>query len=62
VGSCAVCTPAGHRVTFFEPDAYGRQQHRDIDDPPWADVVVYAGAGEAGVGPALERARAPTSS
>jgi len=31
----------GHRVTFFEPDAYGRQQHRDIADPPWAEVVVY---------------------
>jgi spore maturation protein CgeB len=32
----------GHRVTFFEPDAYGRQAHRDIDDPEWASVVVYA--------------------
>jgi spore maturation protein CgeB len=32
----------GHHVTFFEPDAYERQQHRDIDDPPWATVVVYA--------------------
>lgn len=31
----------GHRVTFYEPDAYGRQQHRDMDDPPWAKVVVY---------------------
>ncbi len=31
----------GHRVTFFEPDAYDRQQHRDIPDPPWAQVVVY---------------------
>lgn len=31
----------GHRVTFFEPEAYERQQHRDIDDPPWAKVVVY---------------------
>jgi spore maturation protein CgeB len=33
----------GHRVTFYEPDAYGRQQHRDIPDPPWAEVVVYSG-------------------
>jgi spore maturation protein CgeB len=32
----------GHRVTFLEPDAYDRQRHRDIDDPPWAEVVVYA--------------------
>jgi spore maturation protein CgeB len=31
----------GHRVTFYEPDAYSRQQHRDIEDPPWAKVVVY---------------------
>src|SRR5215212_9845809 len=32
----------GHRITFYEPDAYERQQHRDMDDPPWARVVVYA--------------------
>lgn len=32
----------GHRITFFEPDAYERQAHRDIDDPEWAEVVVYA--------------------
>jgi spore maturation protein CgeB len=31
----------GHRVTFFEPDAYERQAHRDLADPPWAEVVVY---------------------
>jgi spore maturation protein CgeB len=31
----------GYDVDFFEPDAFGRQQHRDIDDPPWARVVVY---------------------
>jgi spore maturation protein CgeB len=31
----------GHRVTFFEPDAFDRQAHRDIDDPEWAEVVVY---------------------
>ena len=32
----------GHHVTFFEPDAYDRQAHRDIEDPEWARVVVYA--------------------
>jgi spore maturation protein CgeB len=32
----------GHAVTFLEPDAYGRQEHRDLDDPDWADVVVFA--------------------
>ena len=26
----------GWRVTFFEPDAYERQSHRDIADPEWA--------------------------
>ena len=31
----------GHQVTFYEPDAYGRQQHRDIEDPQWARVIVY---------------------
>jgi spore maturation protein CgeB len=33
----------GHRVTFYEPNAYGRQEHRDIPDPDWARVVVYPG-------------------
>lgn len=33
----------GHRITFHEPDAYDRQKHRDIEDPPWARVVVYSG-------------------
>lgn len=47
----------GHRITFYEPDAYGRQQHRDIPDPAWARVVVYAGEGEEGVFRALEEAR-----
>jgi spore maturation protein CgeB len=36
----------GHRITFYEPDAYERQRHRDIDDPPWAAVVVYAATPE----------------
>jgi spore maturation protein CgeB len=36
----------GHRVTFYEPDAYGRQQHRDMADPEWAKVVVYPGEGD----------------
>lgn len=37
----------GHRVTFCEPDAYGRQQHRDLaEDPDYATVVVYRGEAE----------------
>lgn len=31
----------GHRVTFYEPDAFERQQHRDMPNPSWAHVVVY---------------------
>jgi spore maturation protein CgeB len=31
----------GADVTFYEPDAFQRQQHRDIPDPDWARVVVY---------------------
>ena len=31
----------GHDITFFEPDAFERQAHRDIADPDWAKVVVY---------------------
>lgn len=31
----------GYQITFYEPDAYERQQHRDIPDPEWARVVVY---------------------
>ena len=46
----------GHRVTFYEPDAYDRQAHRDIPDPPWAKVAVYSGTNEADVFRVLERA------
>jgi spore maturation protein CgeB len=37
----------GHAITFYEPDAFERQAHRDIDDPDWARVVVYQPRGEA---------------
>jgi spore maturation protein CgeB len=47
----------GHRVTFYEPDAFGRQQHRDIPDPEWARVVVYPGDSESGALRALEDAK-----
>lgn len=47
----------GHQITFYEPDAYQRQEHRDIPDPSWAKVVVYSAQGQAGVYRALEAAR-----
>src|SRR3954465_3454824 len=31
----------GHEITFYEPDAYNRQDNRDIADPGWALVKVY---------------------
>ncbi|WP_187264098.1 CgeB family protein [Pontibacter beigongshangensis] len=37
----------GHHVTFYEPDAYDRQQNRDMPDPDWATVVVYKATAEA---------------
>ncbi|GES41354.1 hypothetical protein RsS62_06060 [Rhizobium dioscoreae] len=33
----------GYRITFYEPDVYQRQEHRDIDPPDWCEVVVYDG-------------------
>ena len=50
----------GFDVTFYEPDAYDRQRHRDIEDPEWARVVVYPvdrEIGEQGVVRALRHAR-----
>ena len=31
----------GHEITFYEPDAFDRQKHRDIDPPDWCRSVVY---------------------
>lgn len=47
----------GHRVTFYEPDAYERQQHRDMADPPWAKVVVYSAQSADEVLRTVEQAR-----
>ena len=40
-GILRALAPLGHDITFFEPDAFDRQSHRDIDPPPWCRVVVY---------------------
>ncbi|WP_026839765.1 CgeB family protein [Citrifermentans bremense] len=46
----------GHRIVFYEPDAYERQSHRDMEDPDWATVVVYP-ATKPGVMRSLEAAK-----
>ena len=47
----------GHQITFFEPDAYDRQAHRDIPDPPYARSVVYPAQTEQDVVNALKMVR-----
>ena len=47
----------GFDITFYEPDAYERQKHRDIEDPEWARVVVYRPDDERSVWECLNRAR-----
>jgi spore maturation protein CgeB len=44
----------GHRVTFYESDAFDRQKHRDISDPDWASVIVYSSTDTSGVQRCLE--------
>ncbi|WP_267386622.1 glycosyltransferase [Sphingomonas sp. GC_Shp_3] len=36
----------GYDITFYEPDAFERQQHRDIDPPEWVRSVVYPATDE----------------
>lgn len=38
----------GYAITFYEPDAFDRQKHRDIDPPDWCRSVVWP-ATEAGM-------------
>lgn len=48
----------GHSITFYEPDAFDRQKHRDIEPPEWAEVVVYPATEDALRGVLAEAARA----
>jgi spore maturation protein CgeB len=45
----------GHQIVFYEPNAYGRQEHRDQGELEFARVVVYEG--EAGARGCLDEAR-----
>ena len=53
----ALCT-LGYDITFYEPDVYDRQAHRDIDPPEWCRVVIYDGTVEALQRVAADAARA----
>lgn len=46
-GLLSALAPLGYDITFYEPDAYERQQHRDIEPPDYARVRVYAATPEA---------------
>ena len=48
----------GYDITFYEPDAFDRQQHRDIDPPEWARSVVYPATEDAMRGVLAEAAGA----
>jgi spore maturation protein CgeB len=40
-GLLSALAARGHEVTFYEPDAFDRQAHKDIEPPDWARSVVY---------------------
>ena len=40
-GILSALAPLGYQITFYEPDAFDRQSHRDIERPEYARVVVY---------------------
>ena len=48
----------GYDITFYEPDAFDRQQHRDIDPPAYAKSVVYPATVDALNGVLAEAAQA----
>ena len=54
-GILSALAALGHDISFYEPDAFDRQSHRDIEPPPWARVHVYP-ATAAGLAGAIEGA------
>ncbi|MCZ0962415.1 CgeB family protein [Paracoccus benzoatiresistens] len=48
----------GYDITFYEPDAFDRQKHRDIDPPDWCRSVVYPATEAAMRGVLAEAAQA----
>jgi spore maturation protein CgeB len=56
-GLARALSDRGHALTFYEPDAFDRQAHRDLPDPPWARSVIWDPADPAAVERCLEEAR-----
>ena len=46
----------GHSIVFYEPDAWDRQNHRDLAPPDYAGSVVYPARNENEVAGVVERA------
>lgn len=40
-GMIRALSELGYEITFYESDAFERQDHRDLDAPDWCKVVVY---------------------
>ncbi|HEY8381455.1 MAG TPA: glycosyltransferase [Microvirga sp.] len=57
-GMLADLARRGYQITFYEPDAFDRQKHRDIDPPDWAEVKVYPATEEAARAVIAEAAKA----
>jgi spore maturation protein CgeB len=57
-GMLSALAVRGYGITFFEPDAFDRQAHRDIDPPDWAEVVVYPATEDAARAAAARAAEA----
>lgn len=47
----------GHHLHFYEPDAFERQSHRDLDELPWGEVTVYDPQDRQEIRSCLEAAR-----
>src|SRR6476646_4199115 len=56
-GICRALADRGWSITFYEPDAYDRQAHRDIADPDWATDIVYNHEDPADIDRVLDAAR-----
>ena len=56
-GILSALAPLGWDITFYEPDAFDRQRHRDIAPPSYARVEVYP-ATEQGLATVLAQAAA----